>query len=49
VINGYDTDAESVRRKVELDRSYIRHYGPLTDARILLSTVKVVIKGEGAH
>ncbi len=49
VINGYDIDAESVRRKVELDRSYIRHYGPLTDARILLSTVKVVIKGEGAH
>jgi lipopolysaccharide/colanic/teichoic acid biosynthesis glycosyltransferase len=49
VINGYDTDAASVRRKVELDRNYIRHCGPLTDARILLSTVKVVIKGEGAH
>jgi lipopolysaccharide/colanic/teichoic acid biosynthesis glycosyltransferase len=49
VINGYDTDADSVRRKVELDRSYIRHYGPVTDMRILLSTVKVVIKGEGAH
>jgi len=49
VINGYDTDADSVRRKVELDRNYIRQYGPLTDMRILLSTVKVVIKGEGAH
>jgi len=49
VINGYDDSLESVRRKVELDREYIRKSGFAQDGRILLSTVSVVLKGEGAR
>ncbi|PID80403.1 UDP-phosphate N-acetylgalactosaminyl-1-phosphate transferase [bacterium DOLJORAL78_65_58] len=49
VINGYDEDMESVRRKVELDRKYIRNAGFGQDGRILFSTVGVVLKGEGAR
>ena len=49
VINGYDDGIESVRRKVALDREYIRRTGLFQDGRILLSTVRVVLKGEGAH
>ena len=48
VRNGYDSTVESVCRKVEFDRQYIRRCGPLTEAGILLETVRVVIKGEGA-
>ena len=48
VRNGYDVTVESVCRKVEFDRQYIRRCGPLTEAGILLETVRVVIKGEGA-
>lgn len=48
VRNGYDDSLDSVKRKVEFDRDYIRRCGPLTDAGILLETVRVVIKGEGA-
>lgn len=49
VKNGYDVDLDSVRRKVSLDRSYIRRAGAIQDGRILLSTVGVVLKGEGAR
>jgi lipopolysaccharide/colanic/teichoic acid biosynthesis glycosyltransferase len=49
VINGYDDGIESVRRKVELDRQYIKAAGFRQDGRILLSTVGVVLKGDGAH
>ena len=49
VKNGYDEDLDSVRRKVALDRSYIRRAGALQDGRILLSTVSVVLKGDGAR
>lgn len=49
VINGYDTDMDSVRRKVELDRQYVRKIGLATDLNILLKTVSVVLKGSGAH
>lgn len=48
VRNGYDDSLESVRRKVEFDRQYIRRCGPLTEVGILLETVRVVLKGEGA-
>lgn len=48
VINGYDTDVESVRRKVALDKQYISSIGWRTDLRILLMTVKTVLEGEGA-
>ena len=49
VINGYDTDVESVRRKVALDRQYIGNLSLKTDLRILLMTVRVVFVGHGAH
>jgi lipopolysaccharide/colanic/teichoic acid biosynthesis glycosyltransferase len=49
VRNGYDDSLASVRRKVEYDRQYIRHCGPLTEMGILLETVRVVLKGEGAR
>ncbi|MDY0110598.1 MAG: sugar transferase [Candidatus Krumholzibacteria bacterium] len=49
VRNGYDDSVESVCRKVEFDRQYIRRCGPLTEMGILLETVRVVIKGEGAR
>lgn len=49
VRNGYDESLASVRRKVDFDRQYIRRCGPLTEAGILLQTVRVVLKGEGAR
>jgi lipopolysaccharide/colanic/teichoic acid biosynthesis glycosyltransferase len=49
VRNGYDETLEGVCRKVEFDRHYIRRCGPLTEAGILLETVRVVLKGEGAR
>ncbi len=49
VRNGYDQSLDSVRRKVELDRQYIQRCGPLAEAGILLETVRVVVKGEGAQ
>ena len=49
VINGYDTDADSVHRKVNLDRQYIQNLGFRTDLRILLMTVNVLVNGRGAH
>ncbi len=48
VRNGYDEDIEGVKRKVEYDRRYIRNCNPLTEMGILLETVRVVVKGEGA-
>ncbi|MHB8078260.1 MAG: sugar transferase [Candidatus Krumholzibacteriia bacterium] len=48
VINGYDDSTESVRRKVELDRQYIRNLSLWTDVRIIARTVRVVLTGEGA-
>ena len=49
VVNGYDTDLESVRRKVALDRQYIRNISLKTDVRILLMTCRVIVAGHGAH
>ncbi|MBM4131486.1 sugar transferase [bacterium] len=49
VINGYDDGIESVRRKIELDRQYIHSAGFLAEFKILLATVSVVLKGEGAR
>lgn len=48
VINGYDTNVDSVRRKVALDKQYIGNIGWRTDLRILMMTVKTVLEGEGA-
>lgn len=49
VENGYDTDLESVRRKVALDRRYVAEAGLRTDLKILARTVGVVLKGSGAR
>ncbi|MBK8166216.1 MAG: sugar transferase [bacterium] len=49
VINGYDDGIESVRRKIELDRQYIHSAGFVAEFKILLATVSVVLKGEGAR
>lgn len=48
VRNGYDEDLEGVKRKVDYDRRYIRNCNPLIEMGILLETVRVVVKGEGA-
>jgi lipopolysaccharide/colanic/teichoic acid biosynthesis glycosyltransferase len=49
VENGYDTDLETVRRKVALDRRYVAEAGLRTDLKILARTVRVVLKGSGAR
>lgn len=49
VVNGYDTDLESVQRKVALDRQYIRGLSWKSDLRIFLMTFRVLISGDGAH
>jgi len=48
VINGYDENVESVRRKVALDKQYISNIGWRTDLRILLMTFRTVLKADGA-
>lgn len=37
------------RRRVAIDTYYVRHQGQLMDLRILLKTVKVVLRGHGAY
>jgi len=49
VNNGYDEDLRSVRRKLLFDRFYITRGSWKLDLRILLSTVRVVLTGEGAR
>ncbi len=49
IVNGYDTDVESVRRKVSLDRMYIQHVGPGLETAIFLHTFRVVFFGRGAR
>jgi len=48
VRNGYDSCTDSVKRKVELDRLYIQKPSVVNDLRIILSTVRVVITGDGS-
>ncbi|MBK7188293.1 MAG: hypothetical protein IPH86_06320 [bacterium] len=38
-----------MRRKIELDRQYIHSAGFVQEFKILLATVSVVLKGEGAR
>ncbi|MBK6900006.1 MAG: sugar transferase [bacterium] len=49
VNNGYDEDLRSIQRKLRLDTFYITRAGWTLDLRILLSTVRVVLTGEGAR
>lgn len=46
--NGYDTDLEHIRRKITLDRYYIQKCSLANDIKIILRTIRVVVKGEGA-
>jgi len=49
ILNGYDEDLESVRRKVALDLLYLQNACIRNDLKILLRTVKVVLTGSGAR
>ena len=49
IINGYDTDVESVRRKVSLDRMYIGNLGIGIETAIFLHTFRVIFFGRGAR
>ena len=48
VENGYDSTVSSVTDKVRFDIKYISSWSVLTDMRILLKTVVVVVTGKGA-
>lgn len=49
IMNGYDTDTESIRRKVNFDLLYLQNCCLWNDLKILLRTVRVVLTGSGAH
>lgn len=48
ILNGYDNEIESFRRKVTLDLHYLRHCSPWNDFKILVRTIGVVVTGSGA-
>lgn len=48
VINGYDNNIESFRRKVAFDLLYLRNCCLWNDLKILLRTIRVVLSGSGA-
>jgi lipopolysaccharide/colanic/teichoic acid biosynthesis glycosyltransferase len=48
VINGYDNNIESFRRKVALDLLYLQNCCFWNDVKILVRTVGVVVTGKGA-
>ncbi|MCA8996090.1 MAG: sugar transferase, partial [Planctomycetaceae bacterium] len=48
ILNGYDNEIESFRRKVAFDLHYLRHCGPWNDFKILIRTISVVLTGSGA-
>lgn len=48
IINGYDNDIESFRRKVALDLLYLQNCCLWNDIKILFRTVGVVFTGKGA-
>lgn len=48
VVNGYDNNIESFRRKVALDLLYLQNCCFWNDVKILIRTVGVVLTGKGA-
>tara|TARA_R110002072_G_scaffold302100_1_gene483993 strand:+ start:189978 stop:190883 length:906 start_codon:yes stop_codon:yes gene_type:complete len=48
VINGYDNNIESFRRKVALDLLYLQNCCIWNDIKILFKTIRVVLTGSGA-
>ena len=49
IYNGYDDSLDSVRRKVKYDITYVSNFSIWTDIKILIQTLPVVLRGEGAH
>lgn len=49
VLNGYDNDIESFRRKVAYDLLYLQNCCLWNDLKILFRTISVVITGHGAR
>ncbi len=47
--NGYDVSVNSVVNKIKTDLRYIDNWSLLSDFRILLRTIKVVLTGDGAN
>jgi lipopolysaccharide/colanic/teichoic acid biosynthesis glycosyltransferase len=45
---GYANSVEGMKRKLDFDLAYIRQLSPLTDVKIMLRTVLVVVTGKGA-
>lgn len=48
IINGYDNEIESFRRKAAFDLYYLQNCSVWNDFKILVRTVKVVLSGSGA-
>lgn len=48
IVNGYDNNIESFRRKVAFDLMYLRNCCPWNDLKILFRTIRVVLSGSGA-
>lgn len=47
VVNGYDNNLESFRRKVAFDLLYLRNCCFTNDLKIMLRTVRVILTGQG--
>ena len=45
----YDTSIETVNRKLAYDLYYVRHGRFMLDFKIMVATLKVMARGEGAH
>ena len=48
IINGYDNDIESFKRKVNLDLLYLQNCCLRNDIKIMIRTIRVVLTGSGA-
>lgn len=48
IINGYDNDIESFKRKVNLDLLYLQNCCIWNDLKIMVRTIRVVLTGSGA-
>jgi lipopolysaccharide/colanic/teichoic acid biosynthesis glycosyltransferase len=48
IVNGYDNDIESFRRKVAYDLLYLQNCSLRNDAKILIRTIGTVVTGRGA-
>jgi lipopolysaccharide/colanic/teichoic acid biosynthesis glycosyltransferase len=48
IVNGYDNNLESFRRKVAFDLLYLQNCCLWNDVKILLRTIRVVLTGSGA-